>query len=207
LAQLKSELVQKSALYSDRHPVMQTLKRQIEALEKALAPTTQKGADGAVPLDVLEAQQDSIQKNLEAQQTKLAAAQIGETLEKDQQSEKLEVIEQPTAPSQPIKPNRPKIAGIALILAFAAGGGLVFLIELADKKIRRSSDIFSVVDGRLIVSIPYITTEAELRRDKRRRTILIGIGVLALLGAIIAAYLLMPPLDLLIAKARVGLIK
>src|SRR5450631_2234022 len=34
LAQLKSELVQKSALYSDRHPVMQALKRQIDAMEK-----------------------------------------------------------------------------------------------------------------------------------------------------------------------------
>ena len=35
LDQLKAELVQKSALYSDRHPQIQSLKRQIEAMEKA----------------------------------------------------------------------------------------------------------------------------------------------------------------------------
>jgi uncharacterized protein involved in exopolysaccharide biosynthesis len=207
LAQLKSELIQKSALYSDRHPVMQALKRQIEAMEKALAPAAQGGADGSVALDVLEAQQESIQKDLEVASTKLAAARLGETLEKDQQSEKLEVIEQPTAPRDPIKPNRPKIAGIALFLAFAAGGGLAFLVELADKGIRRSSDLFSIVDSRLMVSIPYIPTQAELRWQKRRTVTLIGIAAAVLIGAVIVGYFFMPPLDLVIAKARVGLFK
>src|SRR6266403_5718099 len=162
LAQLKTELAQKSALYSDRHPVMQALKRQIAALEKVVVPPVQTGPDALAPLDELETQQENIQKNLEAASAKLAAARLGETLEKDQQSEKLEVIEQPTAPQEPIRPNRPKIAGMALLLAFAAGGGLVLLLELADKGIRRSSDIFGVVDSRLVIAIPYINTQAEL---------------------------------------------
>jgi uncharacterized protein involved in exopolysaccharide biosynthesis len=207
LAQLKAELVQKSALYSDRHPVMQALKRQVEAMEKAATPPPSNGAEAPVPLDFLETQQDSIQKNLEVAAAKLAAARMGETLEKDQQSEKLEVIEQPTVPQEPVKPNRPKMAGIALFLAFAAGGGLAFLAELADKGIRRSSDLFSVVDSRLIVAIPYITTQAELRRRRRRLKMLIALGLLIVAGGLIAAYLFMPPLDLIIAKARVGLFK
>jgi uncharacterized protein involved in exopolysaccharide biosynthesis len=206
LAQLKVELAQKSALYSDRHPVMQSLKRQIEALEKIAAPSVQTASD-LPPLDELEAQQETNQKDLEAATAKLAAARVGETLEKDQQSEKLEVIEQPTAPQNPIKPNRPKIAGIALLLACAAGGGLAFLLELADKSIRRSSDIFSVVDSRLVLAVPYITTQAELRRRKQRTTALIGVALALVIFAIVASYLLMPPLDLLIAKARVGIFK
>jgi uncharacterized protein involved in exopolysaccharide biosynthesis len=206
LAQLKVELAQKSALYSDRHPVMQSLKRQIEALEKIAAPSVQTASD-LPPLDELQAQQETNQKDLEAATAKLAAARVGETLEKDQQSEKLEVIEQPTAPQNPIKPNRPKIAGIALLLACAAGGGLAFLLELADKSIRRSSDIFSVVDSRLVLAVPYITTQAELRRRKQRTTALIGVALALVIFAIFASYLLMPPLDLLIAKARVGIFK
>ena len=91
LAQLKAEYAQKSALYSDRHPVMQALKRQIEAMEKAATPATQAGAEAPVPLDALQTQQESIQKNLEAASAKLATATMGETLEKDQQSEKLEI--------------------------------------------------------------------------------------------------------------------
>jgi len=103
LAQLKMELAQKSALYSDRHPMMQALKRQIEALEKVVVAPV--GPDVLVPLEELETQQENIQKNMEAASAKLAAARLGETLEKDQQSEKLEVIEQPTAPQEPIRPS------------------------------------------------------------------------------------------------------
>jgi protein tyrosine kinase modulator len=207
LAQLKAELVQKSALYSDRHPVMQALKRQIEAMEKAATPAAQPSGEAPVPLDFLETQQESVQKNMELASAKLAAARMGETLEKDQQSEKLEVIEQPTAPQEPIRPNRPKIAGMALLLAFVAGGGLAFLVELADKGIRRSSDIFNIVDSRLVIAIPYITTEAELRRHKVRRLILIAAGLIILATAVTATYFLLPPLDLMIAKARAGLFK
>jgi uncharacterized protein involved in exopolysaccharide biosynthesis len=208
LAQLKAELIQKSALYSDRHPVMQALKRQIEAMEKAAAPVAQAaGSDAPVPLEFLQTQQESLQKDLEVASAKLAAARMGETLEKDQQSEKLEVIEQPTAPQEPIRPNRSKIAGMALFLAFAAGGGLAFLVELADKSIRRSSDIFNIVDSRLVIAIPYITTQAEIHRRKQQRVIIIAAGLIILLGALIGAYLFMPPLDLMIAKARAGLFK
>jgi uncharacterized protein involved in exopolysaccharide biosynthesis len=206
LAQLKAELVQKSALYSDKHPVMQALKRQIEAVEKAATPA-QTGPNAPVGLDVLETQQENVQKNLEAASAKLTAARLGETLEKDQQSEKLEVIEQPAAPQDPVRPNRPKIAGIALFIALAAGGGLAFLAEIVDKGIRRSSDIFSIVDSRLVMSIPYITTKAEQRR-RRIRVILMVVFVLALVGgASVTAYFYMPPLDLIIAKARVGIFK
>ncbi|MFX8381802.1 hypothetical protein ABTL77_20600, partial [Acinetobacter baumannii] len=78
---------------------------------------------------------------------KLLAARLGENLEKDQQSEKLEVIEQPTAPQDPIKPNRPKLLALAIALALGAGVGLTFVLEFSDKAIRRSSDIFTTVDN------------------------------------------------------------
>jgi uncharacterized protein involved in exopolysaccharide biosynthesis len=206
LAQLKLELAQKSALYSERHPAMQSLKRQIEALEKVAAPA-QGTTEAAVPLEDLQSQQEAIQKNLEAATSKLAAARLGETLEKDQQSEKLEVIEQPSVPQEPIRPDRPKIVKLALALALAAGGGLVFLLEFADKSIRRSSDIFNIVDSRLVVAIPLITTQAEVKRQKRRLRLSAAVAVVAALAIGVAIYFIMPPLDLLIAKARVGIFK
>jgi len=207
LAQLKSELAQKSALYSDHHPMMQALKRQIEAMEKAAVAPAPANSETPVGLDVLQAQQESIQKDLETASTKLAAARMGETLEKDQQSEKLEVIEQPTTPQDPIKPNRAKIAEIALAFALAAGGGLVLLLEMADKGIRRSRDIFGVVDHRLVVAVPYITTQGELRRRKLRMIVLASTVLFALFGVLVTAYFFLPPLDLIIAKARVGLFR
>jgi uncharacterized protein involved in exopolysaccharide biosynthesis len=206
LAQLKFELAQKSALYSDKHPAMQSLKRQIDALEKVVAPA-QVAGDASVPLEELQAQQETNQKNLEAASAKLAAARLGETLEKDQQSEKLEVIEQPTVPQEPVRPDRPKIVKISLLLALAAGGGLVFLLEFADKSIRRSSDIFSLVDSRLVVAIPLITTAAEVQRQQRQLRLWVAVAVVGLLALIVVVYFVMPPLDLVIAKARVGLFR
>src|SRR5580692_5079132 len=206
LAQLKLELAQKSALYSDRHPTMQSLKRQIEALEKAITPT-QGAAEAYVPIEDLQAQQEAIQKNLETASAKLAAARLGETLEKDQQSEKLEVIEQPTVPQEPVRPDRPKIVKMAFALALAAGGGLVFLLEFADKSIRRTSDIFSIVDSRRVVAIPLITTPAELRRRKKQTRLWLAAAIALLLVVSAIVYFVMPPLDLMIAKARVGLFK
>lgn len=211
LAQLKAELIQKSALYSDKHPMIQSLKRQIQAMESvAQGPAqTSTGNDAAVTasLDALVAQQDSLQKNLEAAMAKLMAARLGENLEKDQQSEKLEVIEQPTAPQEPIKPHRPKLLIFTLALAFGVGAGLTFVLELTDKAIRRSSELFTIVDNRLIVPIPYIATKAELRRQKRRRFAMVVLAVVAVITLLGGAYSFMPPLDLILAKARAGLFR
>ena len=208
LDQLKAELVQKSALYSDKHPQIQSLKRQIDAIEKA-APAGSNSTDaGALAsIDALTAQQEALQKSLDAASSKLVAARLGENLEKDQQSEKLEIIEQPTVPQEPIKPNRPKVAALAVVAALMAGAGLAFLVEISDKAIRRSSDIFGIVDSQLIVSIPYIVTAAEVRRQKRRVILLVLCSVILLAGVVIGAYLFLPPLDLMIAKARVGLFR
>ena len=212
LSQLKSELIQKSALYSDHHPLVLSLKRQVEALEQSLAPaksssSTSSGSGNSGSMEALVAQQEALQKNLDEASAKLSAARLGENLEKDQQSEKLEVIEQPTIPQEPIKPKRTRVAALALLLALAAGAGLTVLTELSDRGIRRASDIFSLVDSQLIVSVPYIFTNAELRRQRRRRIWLISGVVVVVIGALVGAYFFLPPLDLMIAKARVGLFR
>ncbi len=208
LGQLKAELVQKSALLSDRHPIMQALKRQIEAMEKVVSqPPAQAGSDAPADIEALEAQQEAVQKNLEAASAKLAAARLGETLEKDQQSEKLEVIEQPTLPQAPIAPKRPKFAAIALALSLMAGVGIAFATEMMDQGIRRSSDIFGIVDSQLVLSIPYITTKAEVRARKRRIAVVMIALLVILIGVSAAVYFFLPTLDLMIAKARVGLFK
>ncbi|MGP8120150.1 MAG: sugar transporter [Xanthobacteraceae bacterium] len=206
LSQLKAEVAQKSALYSERHPVLQSLKRQIAAMEHAVSPAAKEDAAAAGEPEPLQAQQETLQKNLETAVTKLDAARLGESLEKNQQSEKLEVIEQPTVPQAPERPNRPKVAGLAVLLALAAGFGLAAAAEMTDKAIRRPADLFSVVDSQLVVAIPYITTQAELRRKRLRLVAALVLMTALVVGAAIAAYVFLP-LDLMIAKARVGLFR
>jgi hypothetical protein len=73
--------------------------------------------------------------------------------------------------------------------------------------VRRSSDLFSIIDSHLVVSIPYITTQAELRGKKIK--IIAGIATIAALGvaAIIAIVFFLPPLDLVFDKIMKVLVR
>src|SRR5262249_43937612 len=128
LAAAKAELAAKSAIYSKSHPELRRLKAQIEALEKMDLAAPQSPVAAAVPveqidseaLDALLGQRKTIQNSLENATQKLAAARLGENLERDQFSERLEVIEQAVMPQKPTKPDRPKFIALAFFAAIMA---------------------------------------------------------------------------------------
>jgi hypothetical protein len=127
---------------------------------------------------------------------KLEAARLGEKLERDQQSERLKVIEQPIVPQNPIKPNRSKLLAMAFALAIATGAAAVFAAESFDTSIRDSRELLGVANGRLIVSIPYIATRAETFRRKSRLAVLAGVVAVLLLAGVAGALFFGPPIDL-----------
>ena len=108
---------------------------------------------------------------------------------------RLQVLEQAILPQKPIKPNRPQILGLALLGAVVAGFGGVFAVELFDRTIRGTRDLVNVADSHLIVTIPYISTRAELGRKKSRIVLLIGILLMLMLGGLLAIHFLWRPLD------------
>jgi uncharacterized protein involved in exopolysaccharide biosynthesis len=217
LAKLKAELLFKSATYSENHPDILALKRKIAALEKLSGPTTPKsgeassnpGAAAAVipaGLDTLETQQKGLKDELNKATEKLSAARLGESLERGQQSERLEVIEQPTLPEKPTSPNRPKLFIVVFALALMAGGGVAGAAEMFNQSLRRSTDLYSLVDSHLVVSIPYITTRRELRRKRNMIIAISGTVAAVILAALIVLYFVLPPLDILFDKVMTGLL-
>jgi uncharacterized protein involved in exopolysaccharide biosynthesis len=211
IAALKAELLAKSATYSDSHPDIIALKRKIAALEKSSAATNAKANtalsrntisanSNPIGLDSLQTQRLSIKDELNKATQKLSAARLGENLERGQHSERLEVIEQPTMPQKPISPNRPKLFGIVIAIALMAGGGSAFGVEMLNQSIRRKSDLFSLIDSHLIVTVPYISTRRELQRKKNRFKISIGIAVAVVLAGLVILIYVLPPLDVLFDK-------
>jgi capsular polysaccharide biosynthesis protein len=222
LASLKAELLMKTATLSEEHPDVKSLKRAIASLTKSIASA--KDSEGVAPktsgpgkgnsntdvppkpntgvgtLDSLLTQKVNLNNELTGVTQKLAAARLGESLERGQFAERLQVIEQPTMPDRPASPNRPKIFGFAAVLALIASGGLVFAAELLNPAIQRSSDLFSVIDSHLIVTIPYITTSGEIRRKKKRTLFMTGALALVVVAGVIAILFVLPPLDVLWAK-------
>jgi len=202
LTKLKLELGQKTAIYSTSHPDVIALKKRIAALEKTIADApktiveapgpekTQAMIQSGTGVGLLRQQLIATQTALDEANQKLSAARLGENLERNQQSERLQVIEQPIVPQKPIKPNRPKLFTLASALAMMAGFGVVMAAEAFDKSIHSTRELAGVVDRRLIVLVPYITTAAEtLRRKRRVRLLLAAIAVLVLTTLAGAFYL------------------
>jgi uncharacterized protein involved in exopolysaccharide biosynthesis len=190
LATLKASLIQAAAVYSDEHPVVKALKKRLAALQQQISQAPKAAPVAAAPekdIDALTQQQEAAQQDLDIASKKLTAATLGESMERNQQSEHLQVLEQPITPQKPIKPNRPKLFAASFALAAVAGLGMVFLAEMLDKTIRGSQELASVVDRHLLVAIPYIPTAGEVTRRKRKIILLWAALALFLLAGLVAA--------------------
>lgn len=191
LALIMAELQEKSAVFSQSHPDVIRLQRQLNALEKLAAQTAQ----AETGLETLQNQREALQRQLDRAAEKLSAARLGENLERAQFSERLEVLEQAIMPHKPFKPNRRKLLAIVFGLALAAGLGFVVLLEMLDTSIRGSRDVYAVAAPSLIQGIPYIATKREIART---RLMLAGGGiafVVLMIGGLIGVHLYVRPLD------------
>ena len=191
LALLKAEFQEKATLYTDAHPEMVRLKRQMAVLEKIAAQTTQFESG----LEALVGQRAAIQKNLEGATQRASQARLGESLERAQFSERLEVLEQAVLPQKPTKPNRPKLLGVAFALALLAGFGAVAAMEILNRTIWTTRDLYAVADAFLVVPIPYIATKKELIQRRVRAAVSTGTFAGVVFVGILSTHFLVRPLD------------
>jgi uncharacterized protein involved in exopolysaccharide biosynthesis len=220
LAALKTAVLEKSVIYSESHPEIKALKDRIKALEQSSGEPVAQGdsaeesgeenslpaddamANDAAPegttLSLLQNKEESVKQDLNKARQKLLIARRGERLEEDMQSERFEVIEQPTLPEEPVKPNRKKILALCFALSIVAGFGGVFAIESYDKTIRGTVDL--PIPPRFVVAIPYISTREEMDRARNRLKILAGAVVVTLVVILALMHWFVMPLDLLFEK-------
>ena len=207
LSDLEATLVQKSSIYSDEHPVVKNLKRSIAELKRLIAsepatpPTTD--AAGAAPANdragmppptdkaktvdalVLERQELNLEKDLEEANRKLTTARLGESMERGQQGEHLQVIEPPSLPQTPVRPLKLKWITMTFALAGVIATGSVILAETFDDSIRGSRELAKIIDRNLIVTIPYLSESSEENR-KRLKLILLCVAIVGVVALAIA---------------------
>jgi len=191
IALTMAELQEKTAVFSSNHPDVIRLSRQLSALEKLATDTAQVESG----LDALVNQRIAIQRNLEGTSEKLAAARLGENLERGQYSERLDVLEHAIAPQTPFKPDRRKLLALVFGLSIAAGAGCVVLGEMLDTTIKQKRDVYAIFAPSLVQAIPYIVTKQEVRRRKQWLLLGCGSAVAGFAAALFLVHNYVRPLD------------
>jgi len=144
---------------------------------------------------------DNARKKYEEIRTKEMSAKISESLEQENKAERFVLLEPPLMPEKPVRPNRKKVVALGFFLALAGSGALVMLLEMMNQRVRGVDALASVLGRRVLVSIPYISTQAEVSRRRRWLKVLIVSALLSITSLLVLVHFLYMPLDLLLFKA------
>ncbi|MEM6637475.1 MAG: lipopolysaccharide biosynthesis protein [Pseudomonadota bacterium] len=172
------------------------LDRQIVELQQSIEATPER----AIALDILERDYARIERGLERANGNLAAAKTGERIEALAKGERITVLEQAVAPASPSKPNRKLIAAGGTAAGIAFGFGLVLLLELLNRSIKRPADLTASLGIAPLATLPLIRTKQDMfvRRVIITTALIVAVvGVPAMLYGIHTLYM---PLDLIASK-------
>ena len=127
-------------------------------------------------------------------------AELGEKMEVMSKGERFSLIEQPTLPGRPSKPRRVLIAAAGLVGGVASGIGLIVLMEMLNRSIRRPVDIANGLGMQPLATVPYIRTGSEeaWKRSAVVAALVVALGVIPLTLLLVHTYYM--PLDLLFAS-------
>lgn len=140
---------------------------------------------------------ENSQKQYLKLKSKQMDAQIGEQMEKDQEGERLSMIDPPNLPQKPAKPNRVAIIIIGFMFSLGGGLGYAAIAENLDKSVRSARDITTLLGETPLSVIPYIENSTDHARRQQHRK-LAWISVLAvLIAAVLLVQFLWIPWDIL----------
>lgn len=180
------------SLDSQRKP----MRKKVARYEKQIIKTPQV----ELGLSSLLRDHSNAKKKYEEIQAKELTAQVAENLEGENKSERFSLIDPPLLADKPIKPNRAKIILFGIFLALAAAGGIAFLLEILNQRIRGKGALTAVLGFSPLVEIPYITTSGEhLKRKNLIKKAVIGIVIFLVVSLLVVHFAYME-LDLLFYK-------
>lgn len=172
------------------------LQSKIAQNERAMLQTPK----AAQELAVLVRDRDSAQKKYEELLGKKVNAQIAQSMESENKSERFELLEPPILPEKAFKPDRVKIVVMGFFLAIASAGGVIMLLETFDKRVRGVEAFTHVVGHRPLVVIPYFPAQEDEVAKKRMRIRMLVAMVVAVVAILALLHFLYMPLDILLVK-------
>lgn len=101
-------------------------------------------------------------------------------VEPEFQNAEARVIDEATLPMKPFKPNRTLFTLIGSLIGLGLGVGLAVLAEISDRTFRYAGDLQSYIGLPVLVCIPQVETEGDLKRVRIRRRLIWGLGLILL---------------------------
>jgi len=187
-----------------------TMDTQLQALEEqrkqlidqlaVLKDSIDRTPANQIALDAMTRDFQNIQQQYNATVQKQAAAANNEQVELLSKGERITVVEAASAPDTPTKPNRIMIAGGGVGGGIFLGIGLIFLIELLNRSVRRPTDLVKNFGIAPLVTIPYMRTPSEMMRRRSGFVALLLLAVVGIPAAIYAVHVYVAPLDYIFGK-------
>ncbi len=177
-------------------------KTLVEAEMEVLIATINATPENAITLGTLERNYENIQMQFNQATEALSEARTGDRIEAMSKGQRIVVIEQATVPSGPFKPNRKLILAGGAAGGMAAGVGLIFLLELLNRAIRRPVELTNSLGIKPFATLPYMMTGGQ----KATRTLIIVL-ILLVVGLGVPAGLFfvhtnVMPIDIIVDKVR-----
>ena len=182
---------------------MEALARQLAEVESELADvegSIERTPANAIELQSLRRDYESIEGQYNRALDRLSTAATGERIEVMNRGQRVSVIEQALPPNEPTDPNRPAIAMAGAGAGLFAGLGIVVLLEVLNKAIRRPTDLTRSLGITPIATISYISTPGERLRRRGIWLIVLLIAAAGIPAALGYVHYQVMPLDLVFDK-------
>ena len=141
--------------------------RQIALYKKRVEDTPKREQE----LQTLQRDYDNINQTYNSLLGRQLEAEIAVNMEKKQKGEQFRVLDPARLPQSPVSPDMRKLFLMVMAAGLGIGGGLIFLLEFLDSSFKEPEEIETFLNIPVIATFPTIVSEAEIRRNKKKRLI------------------------------------
>ncbi len=128
---------------------------------------------------VLTRDYDTLQDAYKDLLTKSEESRVAADLERRQIGEQFRVLDPARVPVAPVGRLRLKANGIGVALGLLLGFGTVMLLEMRDTSFRTEAEVLDVLVLPVLALVPFVETETDRKRVRRRRLMVSSAVVLA----------------------------
>lgn len=174
-----------------------TLEKDLAALEASIEATPAN----SIRLAELHSNYETLRVQYEQAVASLSEARMGDRIEVTDRGQRITVIEKAVPPAFRAEPNRKRIA----VASFGAGvilsGALLVLLEILNQTVRRPSELAKVLGAPPFGTVGYLPGSTGPGRYALGKLGVIGMVLIALSGAVIAAHFFIAPIGTLLGFA------